>query len=71
MHESKLAYIQGRTEVHARAPRNQPKTVIEALERLTVEQHVSWKKANGPHQETAGLMRAVGMVKSYGIFRLH
>jgi hypothetical protein len=45
MHESKFAYIQGRTEVHARAPRNQPKTVIEALERLTVEQHVSWKKA--------------------------
>jgi hypothetical protein len=45
MHESKFAYIQGRPEVHARAPRNQPKTVIEALEGLTVEQHVSQKKA--------------------------
>jgi hypothetical protein len=29
----------------ARAPRYQPKTVIEALETFIVDQHVNWKKA--------------------------
>jgi hypothetical protein len=33
---------------------NAPKTAIEALEGVTVPQHVSWKKGHGSDQETAG-----------------
>jgi hypothetical protein len=33
---------------------NAPKTAIEALEGVTVAQHVSWKKGHGSDQETAG-----------------